>query len=202
MSTDQALAAHQSGGLEEAESPYQRMLAADARDFVQCLQNYGKILYSLGRYEDAAEIFRRAVNRRPDFFPALLPLVELLLAQGWVGQALDHARRGLAANETPETKSLVGLCLCSPLVEPGMGDLRGLLLRALSEPWADPRDLAATCTRFLVLNETIRKGIARAARAWPNLGGARQPVRAARPRAIRRGPPVAGTARMLSALRG
>jgi tetratricopeptide (TPR) repeat protein len=136
---------------------------------VQCLQNYGNILHCLGRYEDAAESFRRVVSQRPDFVPALLPLVELLLAEGRVGEALDHARRGLAANETPETKSLVGLCLCSPLVGPGIGDLRGLLLRALSEPWADPRDLATTCIRFLGYNDAIRKAVPRAAKAWPNL---------------------------------
>jgi len=199
---DQALAAHQSGKLDEAESLYRRILAADARNFdalhmlgmvhfqhgqieqaeqlvrtalsirpsiVQCLQNYGNILYCLGRYKDAAESFRCAVIQRPDFFPALRPLVELLLAEGSVAEALDHARRGLAIIETWETKSLVGLCLCSPLVEPGMSDLRALLLRALSEPWADPQDLAATCIRFLGLNETIRKAVPRAAKAWPNL---------------------------------
>jgi hypothetical protein len=93
----------------------------------------------------------------------------LLLTQGKIVQALDVARRAFTANETPETKSVVGLCLCSPLVHPGVGDLRDLLVRAISEPWAEPSLLAPACGRFLALNTPIRDGIARAAKAWPSL---------------------------------
>jgi len=199
---DRAIAAHQRGALEEAESLYRHILAVDNRDFdalhmlgvvcaqrgqfeqaeqllrtalsidpsiAQCLQNYGNVLYHLGRNGDAAESYRGALIRKPGFLAALVPLVSLWLAEGKIGEALDLARQALATNETLEMKSLIGACLRSPSVHPGMGDLRDLSLRALSEPWAAPSDLAPTCARFLVLNDAIRDGIARAEKAWPNL---------------------------------
>ena len=43
-----------------------------------------------------------------------------------------------------------------------------MLLRAISEPWARPSELAHTCARFLLANDAIRGGLARTAEVWSN----------------------------------
>jgi hypothetical protein len=105
-------------------------------------------------------------------FEAIDSLVLLLRSKGNIAEALALARRALAAQETAETKALVASCLCSPSIHPGMGDLgdlRELLLRALSEPWIRQSELAPTIASFLELNPAIRDGTARATKAWPAL---------------------------------
>jgi tetratricopeptide (TPR) repeat protein/SAM-dependent methyltransferase len=129
----------------------------------------GNVFTVLMRYDEARLAYRRALDLKADFSKALSALALLSLSEGNIAEALDLARRALAANEAHETKFLVASCLCSPLLHPGMGDLRGLLLQALSEPWTRPADLAPNCARFLVLNDAIREGMARAAKAWPHL---------------------------------
>ena len=131
--------------------------------------NIGLALKQQGKLDEAIAHLRHALLLKPDYAEAQYNLSNTLMEQGNIAEALGLAQRALAANETPETKFLVASCLRSPLVHPGMGDLRDLLLRALSEPWAQPSDLAPTCGRFLALNDAIRDGIARATKAWPNL---------------------------------
>jgi tetratricopeptide (TPR) repeat protein/SAM-dependent methyltransferase len=138
-------------------------------DFADAHYNLGNALQVLGRWDEARAAYRRALIHKPDLREAIGTLVALLLAEGNSAEALDLARRALAANETPETKSLFALCLRWPLVHPGMDDLRGPLLRALSEPWARPSDLAAACARVLALDNAIRDGMERAAEMRPSL---------------------------------
>lgn len=92
-----------------------------------------------------------------------------LLSDGRIGEAFNLARRALADGETFQTKSLVAFCLRWSNLHLGVDDPRDLLVRALSEPWAGPGDLAAAGANFLVLNDEIRDSMERAAKAWPQL---------------------------------
>ena len=143
-------------------------------DFAEAHYNRGNALQVLGRWDEARATYRRALIHKPDLLEANGALVALLLAEGNGAEALDVARHALAANETPETKSLFALCLRLPPVHPGMDDLRDPLLRALSEPWARPSDLAAACARFLTLDNTIRDGMERVAKIKPSLSPAEE----------------------------
>ena len=125
--------------------------------------NLGNALQVFGRWDEARAAYRRALIHKPHLLEAIGALIALLLAEGNGAEALDVARHALAADETPETKSLFALCLRLPPAHPGMDDLRDPLLRALSEPWGRPSDLAAACARFLALDNTIRDGMERAA---------------------------------------
>ena len=156
------------GESKAAMACFERALAIKP-DFADAHYNLGNALQVFGRWDEARAACRRALVHKPDLLKAIGTLVALLLAEGNIAEALDLARRALAANETPETKSLLASCLRFPLVHPGMDDLRDLLVRALSEPWARPSDLAAACARFLARDDVIRDGMERAAKVRPSL---------------------------------
>lgn len=162
------LALRRQGKLDEAAAQFRRVLAVTP-DYAEAHHNLGTVFEMLGRCGEAGAAYRRALVHKPDFHEPLDALVGLLLAQGDAAGAVELAKRALAARETPRTKSLLASCLCSCFVRPDRGDVRDLLVRALSEPWGRPADLAPTSIRFLELNEAIRASAARAAAAWPNL---------------------------------
>ncbi len=137
-------------------------------DFADAHCNLGSALQVSGRWDEAHAAYRRALVHKPDLLEAIGALVALLLAEGNNAEAFDLACHALAANETPETKSLFAACLRLPGVRPNMEGLHDLLLRALSEPWARPSDLAAACARFLALDGAIRDGMERAAKTSPS----------------------------------
>jgi Tfp pilus assembly protein PilF/2-polyprenyl-3-methyl-5-hydroxy-6-metoxy-1,4-benzoquinol methylase len=137
--------------------------------YSEAFYNKGNSLAGLGRGDDARAAYRHALALQPGFFEALNALALESLDKGDIVEALNLALRAFASNETPETKSLVVACLRSPLVHPGMGDLRNLLLRALSEVWIRPSQLAPACSRFLALNTAVRDNLALADMTWPKL---------------------------------
>jgi len=162
------LAAKHKGKLDEAVGLLRRVLALQP-DYADAHYNLGNALQDLGQWDEARTAYRRALAYKPGWFEPVGALVTLMLAEGNIAEALDVARHALAAKETRETKSAIVACLRSPLVHPGLGDLRDLLVRALSEPWTRPAELAPSCARFLALNNAVGQGIARAMQAWPNL---------------------------------
>jgi tetratricopeptide (TPR) repeat protein/SAM-dependent methyltransferase len=156
------------GEAKVAMACFERALALKP-DFADAHYNLGNALQASGRWDEARAACRRALVHKPDLLKAIGTLVALLLAEDNIAEALDLARRALAANETPETKSLFALCLRSPRLHPGMDDLRDPLVRALTEPWARPSDLAAACARLLARDTVIRDAMERAAKARPSL---------------------------------
>ena len=153
---------------DEAFGAYEKAVALKS-NFLEAWLCRGNVSIGLKRYDTARVAYQRALTLKPDCLVALGELAIISLSEGNIAEALDLARRALASDETPETKSLVAACLCSPRLHPSMGDLRDLLLRALLEPWARPSELARSCARFLVLNNAIRDSMTRAAKAWPKL---------------------------------
>ncbi|MEI8154360.1 MAG: tetratricopeptide repeat protein [Hyphomicrobiales bacterium] len=132
----------------------------------------GNVLSAQLRFDEARAAYQRALTQNPDSSDALQALALLLLSEGQVAGAFALARRALAIAETPPIKLLVAACLRSPLMHSGMADagyLRGLLLRALTEPWGRQSEFTPACTAFLTLNPAIRDGMARAAEAWPRI---------------------------------
>ncbi|HXW26917.1 MAG TPA: tetratricopeptide repeat protein [Xanthobacteraceae bacterium] len=158
----------QLGRLDEAVGRWRQALALQPLNPVVRM-NIGLSLKQQGKLDEAVAHFRQALSLAPGYADACHNLGNALIDQGNIAEALDVARHALAAKEALEAKFLLVRCLRSPLVHPDMGDLRDLLLRAMSEPWARPSVLAPACTRFLMLNDAIRDGVARAAKAWPKL---------------------------------
>jgi SAM-dependent methyltransferase/Tfp pilus assembly protein PilF len=136
-------------------------------DFAEAWLCHGNVLATQARYAEACAAFRRAIKHKADLFEAVRGLAHLLLSEGSISEALDLARHALNSHETLETKALVASCLRSPLLDLNVGGLEDLLLRAISEPWARPSELAHTCARFLLANDAIRGSLAETAEVWP-----------------------------------
>src|SRR5262249_11552125 len=69
--------------------------------------------------------------------------------------------------DTGSARLLVGSCLSSPFIHPRLGDVRDLLLRAITEAWVRPTAVAPACFRFLSLNPALSDAVARCMAAWP-----------------------------------
>jgi tetratricopeptide (TPR) repeat protein/SAM-dependent methyltransferase len=149
---------------DEASAAYDQALALKP-DFAEAWLGRGRLLSDLRRSEDAQAAYRQALALKPNLPEALSALARLLLNEGNVGEALALAHRSLTLSDAPETKSLIAACLRSPQLQPGIGDLRDLLVRAMSENWGRASAMAPTGARFVTLNATIRSGMGAAARA-------------------------------------
>jgi 2-polyprenyl-3-methyl-5-hydroxy-6-metoxy-1,4-benzoquinol methylase len=153
---------------DEALAMYEKALVLKP-DLAEAWLGRANVFFDLRRYDEARAGYLRALSYRPDLTDAHCALAHLSLSEGHVVEALDWARRALAIKETHETKVLLASCLRSPLLHASIGDLRDLFSRALTEPWGRPAEFAFNCARFLVLNDTIRNCMARAAKTWPKL---------------------------------
>jgi tetratricopeptide (TPR) repeat protein/2-polyprenyl-3-methyl-5-hydroxy-6-metoxy-1,4-benzoquinol methylase len=156
------------GRLDAASGALDRALALRP-DLAEGWLALGDLLAKLERQGEARAAYLRAHALNPDMLEAAGQRVFWLMSEGNVGEALKLARRALAERETFETKSLVAFCLRSSNLHVGADDPRDLLVRAISEPWIRPKELASACASFLVLNDEIRDCMERAAKVWPQL---------------------------------
>jgi len=161
-----AVARHQAGALIEAESRYRHILTLFPTH-AETHSRLGAALMAQGKTREAIPHLERALALKPDLFEA-----SGNLAQGyiWTGQgerAIEAACRALELRETALGKALFAQCIRFARFTADNGRFRKLVLRALSEAWARPRDLAGVCISLIKLNGAVNDGIARANSAWP-----------------------------------
>jgi 2-polyprenyl-3-methyl-5-hydroxy-6-metoxy-1,4-benzoquinol methylase len=94
-------------------------------------------------------------------------LSKACLAAGELIPATLAAQRALELRETPEIKGLFAQCIRQVRFTSENEALRKLLLRAVQEGWARPRDLAQVTISAIKLNSGARDLIARVNAAWP-----------------------------------
>ena len=121
----------------------------------------------MGRLDDAVASYRRALEIKPDFVMALNNLASTLIAQGKPAAALDVAKRSLQVEESNDAKGILVSCLSRVRGVTDGDGLRPLMVRALSEPWGWPSDLARVCVDLVKLDHDIAGCVARAVEAWP-----------------------------------
>jgi tetratricopeptide (TPR) repeat protein/2-polyprenyl-3-methyl-5-hydroxy-6-metoxy-1,4-benzoquinol methylase len=159
------------GAADAAAAQFEQALALRA-DLVEAQNNLGIALVAQGEFARAEQHYRQALALRPDFVDAYNNLARLFLADGRAEQAMGMLSRALAAGETGETKALFVRGLRALPSLPPSADLGDAVIRAMTEPWGRPDDLAPVAAALIKQDGALAPCIARAERAWPQ----RQPA--------------------------
>jgi tetratricopeptide (TPR) repeat protein/SAM-dependent methyltransferase len=154
------------GQADAAIDCYRRALALRP-NFAEAHTSLGVTLYGLGRLDEAIAAYRRALEINPDLIIALNNLAAAFVARGEPAAALDVARRSLTLEESDDAKGILAFCLGRLPSLADSGVLRPIVIRALSESWGAPNELACACIDLLKLDNDIAGCVARAAEAWP-----------------------------------
>ena len=130
-------------------------------------QFQGAVLQRLEKPEEAKAAYRRALTVSPSFTQAIINLSLLYISQGRSRNALETLKRSSTQCETSVEKSIFVNC-----VERLGGSLDDawvatMLIRAITEPWTRPGDLATVCTNMVKRAPTMKLLLARASDAWP-----------------------------------
>jgi len=131
--------------------------------------NLARVLSDLGRDDEAIVHNRKALELAPDFPGAHTNLAALLLLRGRAVEALTVAANGLRTDNSAGLRSTFVLALQSADPSTIQADPRivALLVRALNEPWARPRDLAAAAGAILLRRPSMKRCVARLADGTP-----------------------------------
>ena len=162
------------GRLDEAVASYRAALGL-APEHAGALCGLGNALKLQGRLAESVDCYRRALALRPDFVEAQANLGNALYVLGHADAALACYARAIARVETPELRAAFAECLRGATFDGADGDagsgnladIRRFAIRALSEPWMRPADLAPACIRLILQDPAIGACVARASRAWP-----------------------------------
>jgi tetratricopeptide (TPR) repeat protein/SAM-dependent methyltransferase len=154
------------GQSDEAVVQYRRALALKP-GFAEARNNLGTVLQDQGRLAEAIAQYRRALALNPGYAEAYGNLGKALMEGGDLTQALRALQRSIETGESENAKILFVQCARSLNFIPHGLDLRENLIRALSEFWGRPTDLAKFAGNFLRLNNAISICINRANSAWP-----------------------------------
>ena len=124
-----------------------------------------------GRIEAAVANFESALALAPDHPATLDHLFHSLLAHSpdppSRARALAAVTRALAVKETNAAKALFVDCVRNRKFTSDALGIRPLMLRALSEPWDRPADLADPAASLVKLSPAVMQCCARATAAWP-----------------------------------
>jgi 2-polyprenyl-3-methyl-5-hydroxy-6-metoxy-1,4-benzoquinol methylase len=152
--------------LDDAVAEYQRALALKP-DFAEAHNNLGTAFHDQGKLAEAAAQYRHVLTLAPGYAGAHSNLGKALMEAGDPIQALKALQRSIEIEESENAKLLFVQCLRSLRVIPNDVDLRGNLIRALSEPWGRPSDLARFTSILLKGDGAICACIRRVNSAWP-----------------------------------
>jgi SAM-dependent methyltransferase len=155
------------GRLDDALDCYLRAIELQP-DQMDAHNNLCAVLMALGRFDAVAAHCRHILDAKPDYVPGYNILAAALLGAGDAHGALDATRRALTISETTEAKFLFAASLQHLQSIPASSDLEALIVRAISEPWGRPADLAGPCLTLIKSDRDIAGGLARADAAWPS----------------------------------
>src|ERR1700733_3070510 len=89
------------------------------------------------------------------------------MAEGRAEPAVVGAARALERDETERRKALFAHCAKLIVFDRDDGRVGKLVLRALAEGWARPRELSRACISLIKLDRGVSECIAHANAAWP-----------------------------------
>lgn len=162
-----AVAQHRAGALADAERRYRDILVLDP-GHAETHSRLGAVLMAQGKTGQAIPQFERALALDPDLFEALGNLAQAYLAAGQNVEAVMAAFRAIELRETPPGKTLFAHCARHAVFRSDQdGRARKLMLRALLEDWAPPRELTGAAVSLVRLNRGVTACIERSDAAWP-----------------------------------
>ncbi|MHB8354564.1 MAG: tetratricopeptide repeat protein, partial [Burkholderiales bacterium] len=154
------------GRLDDAVASYHRALRFKP-DFAETHSNLGVVLNDLGHVDDAETSYRRALALKPDYAMVLDNLALLLNAQGKSAMAMNCIMQSLGLEETVEAKKIFVTCVKHLHITTDNTEVRSALVRALTETWGRPTEIAGVCIRLIRLDPDIQEAMARVTHAWP-----------------------------------
>jgi tetratricopeptide (TPR) repeat protein len=129
---------------QDAAASYRNALVL-APGFADAHANLATVLQACGQLAEAITHFQRALEIEPGQPEILAGLALAYSAQGDTQAAMEAIIRALALKETPAARRAFVQCVKDVQFEQEAGPLSALLLRALSEGWDRPDDLAPVC---------------------------------------------------------
>jgi SAM-dependent methyltransferase len=139
--------------------------ALDTR--VETHRMLGATLMAQNKASEAIHHFEHVIALKPNLPRAYEDLAKACLAAGHLKLAIGAASRAFALQETAQTKTLFAQCVKDARFTADDGRIRRLMLRALSETWDRPRELAAACISLIKLDAVVSGFIARTNSSWP-----------------------------------
>ena len=132
-------------GQWDAAADCYRQAIALAPELPNAHGNLGIVLRWMGKPAEALASLIRSLDIQPEQPEVLSNLALARMAQGDARGALEAALRGLALEETPQSRRLFVQCVKDMRFAGEAEVLRPWLLRALTEGWDRPGDLARVC---------------------------------------------------------
>ncbi|MES2354466.1 MAG: tetratricopeptide repeat protein [Pseudomonadota bacterium] len=154
------------GKINEAIICYRQILTFQP-DNAAAHNNLGAAYKDQGKLEEAIGCYGVAIKYKSDFAEAYINLGNALKVQGKLDQAVACLKHSLAIKETIEAKIDFAACIKNVSFTQDDPENRQLIIRALSEPWGRPADLAGTGINILKLNQNMSECTERAAQTWP-----------------------------------
>ena len=154
------------GRRDAATAPYMRVLSIDP-NHAETHAALGAVLVAQNNAREAISHFERALALQPNLSGAHEGLGKAYMAAGELGLAVHAAARALELNETEAGRLFFANCVRLVRFTSDDERLRKLVLRALREGWARPRDLVNVCISIVRLNGAVTDLIARVNAAWP-----------------------------------
>ena len=162
-----AVERHNAGALAEAERRYRDILAL-APNHAETHSRLGALLMAQRKIGEASGHLERALALNPGLFEAHGNLAQAYMAVGQMEPAVQVLSRAIEIRDTPQGRALFADWIKTIRFR-GTVDarVRRLVLRALVEGWARPRELTAACISLLKCGGVMNDCIRRAEAAWP-----------------------------------
>ncbi|MFM9913353.1 MAG: tetratricopeptide repeat protein [Methylophilaceae bacterium] len=152
---------------DEALASYNRVLAI-TQTHTDALLNRGNVLQEMGQDQDALASYEAAFASQPNSVNAVVNYCQLQRKLGNFTAAIQAAKIALTIEDSLVTRSLFFDAAKGLHLDKDLGDsITPLLVRAMSEPWGPPHELAKTMIGLIWQDDTIAPCIARAIQSWP-----------------------------------
>lgn len=161
-----AVTHHHAGQFAEAERGYRQIIAIFP-GHAEAHSRLGAVLIRQSRMTEAIAHMEQAVALQPDLFEAHGNLAQAALWSGQGERAIEAACRAVELRDTPQSRALFAQCIALARFPTDDGRFRRLMLRALTESWARPRELNAVGISLIKLGIVVKDAIARAESIWP-----------------------------------